>query len=65
MLGHMTIRMILRGEYPDLRQFIYALERAPEFVILDAVTLTEAADSDELTLALELSTYYRLKADGP
>lgn len=63
-LGHMSIRMVLRGEYPALRQFIYALERAPEFVILDDVTLTEAADSDELTLAIGLSTYYRLGPNG-
>lgn len=63
-LGHITIRMLLRGDYASLREFIYALERAPEFVILDVVTLTEADNADELTLSLDLSTYYVLRPNG-
>jgi hypothetical protein len=63
-LGHMTIRMLLRGDYVALREFIYALERAPEFVILDDVTLTEADEGNELTLSIDLSTYYVLRANG-
>src|SRR5262249_47733362 len=34
-LGHMKIRMVLQGNYRNLRQFIYELESAPEFVIID------------------------------
>jgi hypothetical protein len=53
-LGHMTIRMVLQGEYANLRKFIFALERAPEFVIIDDVTLAEASMDEELTLTLYL-----------
>jgi Tfp pilus assembly protein PilO len=63
-LGHMTIRMILQGDYEDIVQFIYQLESAPEFVIIDDVTLTEGTANEPQTLALNLSTYYRLRPNG-
>ena len=59
-LERMTIRMVLEGDYASLRQFIYALEVAPEFVIIDDVTLVEAQGSEPLRLTLDLSTYYRV-----
>ena len=62
-LGHMTIRMVLEGEYRDIRQFIYELESAPEFVIIDSVTLAEVGPGEPQTLTIDLSTYY-VKADG-
>ncbi|MGE3510183.1 MAG: GspMb/PilO family protein [Vicinamibacterales bacterium] len=63
-LGRLAIRMVLQGEYEDIRRFVYELERAPEFVIIDGVTLTEGADNELLTLRLDLSTYYTLRSDG-
>lgn len=63
-LGHLTIRMVLVGEWEDIRDFIYQLESAPEFVIIDDVTLIESQDEAEQTLTIELSTYYRLRPDG-
>jgi len=59
-LEKMSIRMILQGEYDNLRQFIYALEIAPEFVIIDDVTLVEGNGDEPLRLTIDLSTYYRL-----
>jgi len=53
-----------RGEYADLRKFIYELERAPEFVIIDDVTLTEGNEREALTLRIDLSTYYNVRANG-
>jgi hypothetical protein len=58
-LGVLTIRMELRGEYESLREFIYRLETAPEFVIIDNVTLTEPDAYQPLTLLITLSTYFR------
>jgi Tfp pilus assembly protein PilO len=59
-LTRLKIVMSLVGSYQAVRRFIDALERQPEFFVLDDVTLTEASDPDgELTLKLELSTYYR------
>jgi hypothetical protein len=56
----MAIRMVLQGEYDNLRQFIYALESAPEFVIIDDVVLVEGTGDEPLRLTIDLSTYYRV-----
>jgi Tfp pilus assembly protein PilO len=63
-VGRLHIQMTLEGEYESLRQFIYELESAPEFIIIDDVTLTQGETSKPLAFKLELSTYYRLAANG-
>ena len=63
-LGRLKTRVILQGEYENIRQFIYELETAPQFVIIDDVSLMQAEANKPLTLTLELSTYYRRGADG-
>lgn len=63
-LGHLQIRMVLQGDYEAVRRFIYELETAPQFVIIDDITLTQADSTKPITLTLELSTYYRLGASG-
>lgn len=62
-LGRLGIRMVLQGEYEDIRTFIYELERAPEFVIIDDVTLTEGNENEALTLRIDLSTYFNMRPD--
>ena len=60
-LGRLQIRVVLQGEWENFRQFIYELESAPEFVIIDNVELSgstsEAAGGQVVTL--EMSTYFR------
>lgn len=63
-VGRLKIRTELQGEYENLRQFIYQLESAPEFVIIDDVTLSQNDAAKPLTLTIELSSYYRLDAHG-
>ena len=63
-LGRLTIRVVLHGDYESLRSFIYELEHAPEFVIIDDVTLAEASVTEPLTLTLNLSTYFRARGSG-
>lgn len=63
-IGRLRIRMVLEGEYENVRRFIYELETAPPFVIIDDVTLAQAEAGKPLALTLELSTYYRLGANG-
>lgn len=63
-LGRLDIRMVLQGDYENLRRFIYELERAPEFVIIDDVTLSEIAEGEGLSLRLDLSTYYTVQRNG-
>jgi len=63
-VGRLRIRTEWQGDYESLRQFIFELESAPEFVIIDDVTLMQADPAKPLTLSLELSTYYRLEPHG-
>jgi hypothetical protein len=63
-LGRLSIRVVLQGEYESFRQFLYELESAPEFVIIDHVTIGQNDPSKPLVFTLELSTYYRLGAHG-
>lgn len=63
-LSRLTIRLVLQGDYKDIRSFIYQLESAPEFVIIDSVTLMEGSNNEPQQVTLELSTYYKLRADG-
>ena len=54
----------MQGGYDDIREFLYELESALEFVIIDEVTLTEASVGESITLTLSLSTYYRTEGNG-
>ncbi|HEY7290547.1 MAG TPA: GspMb/PilO family protein [Vicinamibacterales bacterium] len=63
-LGRLHIVAALRGDYEAFRQFIYELETAPEFVIIDDVTLAQGDAGQPLTFTLELSTYYPLSTHG-
>jgi Type II secretion system (T2SS), protein M subtype b len=57
-VGRLQIHMTLQGDYASLRRFIYAVESAPEFVIIDNVTLAQSDPNKPLTLSMELSAYY-------
>lgn len=61
--GQLIISMVLQGEYSDLRDFIYAIESATQFIVLDDVVLTESSNDEPLTLSVRMSTYFR-KANG-
>jgi hypothetical protein len=62
--GHLQIRMVLQGDYASLRRFVYELESASEFLIIDDVTLAQNDSEKPLTLTMELSAYYRLDPNG-
>ena len=61
-LTRLNISMVLAGSYTDIRSFIYELEAAPEFVIIDNVGLVEELEGGGLIVTLELSTYFREQA---
>ncbi len=62
-LTRLQIQIILSGSYADMRDFIYQLETAPEFVVIDNVQLAEGSDgAGSLVVTLDLSTYYRNEA---
>jgi len=59
-VGRLRIHMAMQGDYPNVRRFIYEIERAPEFVIIDNLTLAQTDPTKPLVLTVDLSSYYRL-----
>lgn len=54
----------LSGRYEDIRKFLYALETAKDFVIVDSVVLAEGEEqSSPLDLTLNVSTYFKAGAN--
>lgn len=63
-LARLVVHVSLEGDYDAFRQFIYALETAPEFVIVDDVSISQVDAAKPLVFSLELSTYYPIAAGG-
>ncbi|HEX4346471.1 MAG TPA: GspMb/PilO family protein [Vicinamibacterales bacterium] len=63
-LSRLAIKVTLQGDYRNVRAFIYQLETAPEFVIIDSVNLTEAQAGEAESVSLELSTYFKQAGNG-
>ena len=57
-LTRLQIRMVLLGAYADMRDFMYRLETAQDFVVIDNVQLDEDNAGGSLVVTLDLSTYY-------
>lgn len=65
-LARLQISMTLRGNYDDIRRFIYQVESGSDFIVIDSISLRQGEEtSAPLTLALALSTYYQAGPDGP
>ena len=59
-LERLEISIDLEGSYDGMRAFIYQLDTAPEFVVIDDVSLSDqSGDQSALQLSIQLSTYYR------
>lgn len=64
LLARLRTTMVLAGDYESIRQFIYAVETAPEFILIEEVSLSQGNESDEeLVLTLGASTYYWAGSD--
>ena len=63
-VGLLKVHTAWQCDYESFRQFIYALESASPFVIIDDVSLVQSDPTKPLTLVMELSTYFRLGANG-
>jgi len=65
-LERLRVSYALEGSYEDIRAFIYEIETAPDFLVIDNVFLAEGSvDQAPLTLTLDLSTFYRVSRDAP
>ena len=57
--------MELTGDYRDVRKFLYALETAPEFVVIRSVALSQEERTTALRITVELATWYRAPDGEP
>ena len=58
-LTKLKVNVEITGTYSNLRSFIHAIESAPQFVVIENISLAEGTNEDSLRLAMDLSTYYR------
>jgi hypothetical protein len=63
-LGLLKVHTVWQCDYESFRRFIYALESASPFVIIDDVSLAQSEATKSLTLVMELSTYFRVGVNG-
>ena len=63
-LSRLIIHVVLQGDYDSFRQFLYDLESAPEFVIVDSVAIAQSDPTKPLGFNVALSTYFRQGANG-
>ncbi len=64
-LVRLHVTMDLQGDYDSLRKFVYRVETARDFLVIDNVALSPSTDQKgQLRLALAVSTYYRAPNDG-
>src|SRR4029434_724721 len=59
-LTKLKVNVELTGSYGNMRSFIHAIESAPEFVVIENISLAEGRDEGMLRLALALSTSFRI-----
>jgi Tfp pilus assembly protein PilO len=62
-LKRIGAKVTLIGEYQNIRKFLYAVETAEEFVIIERVAVAQAGDlrasnSGALEVTLDVATYY-------
>lgn len=58
-LTKLKVNVVLTGTYNNLRSFIHTIESAPQFVVIENISLAEGSNEGSLRLAMDLSTYYR------
>ena len=62
-LSKLTTTYTLTGDYRDVRRFIYSLETAPEFIVLENIGLTSTSGEQQknrgLSMQLDIATYFR------
>jgi len=60
-LSKLTTTYTLTGDYRNVRRFIYSLETAPEFIVLENIALTSPGEQQPrgLQVRLDIATYFR------
>ena len=64
-LSRLTTRMVLDGQYSEIRQFLHRIETSPEFTVIQDVKLDRmSAEDSALVLEITVSTYYWANGNG-
>lgn len=64
-LRKLTATLNLTGDYTNIRRYIHDLETAPEFLVIESVSLTQdAEDEGNLMVTARVSTYYQRGENG-
>lgn len=64
-LAKWTAQIALVGEYRNIRRLIYELETAPDFLVLENVTVAQGDErTPGLNVTVKISTYYRAASNG-
>jgi len=59
-LRKLTLHLSLEGSYENIREFVHALETAPEFIVVENIALAMRGEGNApLVVNLVLSTFYR------
>ena len=68
-LVKVSSKATLTGEYADIRRFLYEIETAEQFVIIESVELSQSGSNAQTTgvleVVLEIATYYVNEAAPP
>lgn len=64
-LDRVAISMEVTGVYDDIREFLYALETSPEFVVIENVEMTQGPKAaSSLNATFHLATYFRSRPNA-
>lgn len=64
-LSRLRVTMVLAGQYDNIRRFIHQIETAPEFTVIEDISLARTDEQgSSLVLTLAVSTYYWTASDG-
>jgi hypothetical protein len=68
-LDKLTTTYTLSGDYRNVRKFIYAIETAPEFIVIENIGLQSPGEQQQqanrgLAMTLEIGTFFRAENGG-
>lgn len=59
-LNEWRVSMDLEGSYPGIRELLQQIERAPQFLVIDGISLSGGGDeADALAVQLQVATFFR------
>lgn len=64
-LRKLTVSVALAGDYREIRRFLYELETAPDFLVIENVELSQPDENaGAIDVTVQIATYFRGEAHG-